>query len=340
MNLSSTDLQERKNSAQDSLFLKHTGTKYPIICGAMYPCSNPELVAAVSNAGGIGIIQPLSLVFAHGYEFKEGLSFIQSLTQKPVGLNIITEKSSKIYQQRMEKYLDIALDMGIRFYVTSLGNPAWVVKRVHAAGGFVYHDVVSRKWALKALENGVDGLICVNNRAGGHAGSESLEALFLEMTSLGVPLIAAGGLSTGQHIRHALALGYQGVQMGTRFIATAECSAHKDYKEAIVKAQESDIVLTEKISGVPVSVILTESVRQMGLKAHPVARVLLRHHRFKHWMRLFYTLNSFKRLKEASLKGQHYKDFWQAGKSVEGIDAIQSVNEVMRELVSGLESGG
>lgn len=320
----------------NSLFLQHTRTELPIICGAMYPCSNPELVAAVSQAGGMGIIQPLSLVFVHKMEFRAGLEYIQRLTQKPVGLNIITEKSSKMYQDRMEKYLDIALELGVRFFVTSLGNPSWVVKKAHSVGGIVYHDVVDKKWALKALDSGVDGIICVNNRAGGHAGSETLEKLFYDLNALGVPLIAAGGISTAEDLKSALSIGYQGVQMGTRFIATNECTAHADYKNAIVKAQESDIVLTEKISGVPVSVILTESVQRMGLKANPVAKYLLRHPKFKHWMRLYYTTQSLWKLKEASMKGFNYKDFWQAGKSVRGIDAVQSVEQVMQELRKGL----
>lgn len=320
----------------ESLFLKHTGTELPIICGAMYPCSNPELVAAVSEAGGMGIIQPLSLVFVHKRDFTEGIRYIQSLTSKPFGLNIITEKSSKMYRDRMEKYLDISLELGVRFFVTSLGNPRWVVERVHAKGGYVYHDVVDRKWALKALESGVDGIICVNNRAGGHAGQQSLETLYNEMRDLGVPLIAAGGLSTDKQIHTALSLGYQGVQMGTRFIATQECSAHADYKKAIIAAHEADIVLTDKISGVPVSVIYTESVKRMGLRANSVARYMLRHPKFKHWMRMYYTLQSAWKLKEASLKGYSYSDFWQAGKSVEGIDSVQSVAEVMKNLRTGL----
>ncbi|NBO38952.1 nitronate monooxygenase [bacterium] len=320
----------------ESLFLKHTRSELPIICGAMYPCSNPELVAAVSEAGGIGIIQPLSLVFVHKKEFRSGLEYIQSLTKKPIGLNIITEKSSQMYRDRMEKYLDIALEMGVRFFVTSLGNPRWVVDRAHAVGGFVYHDVVDKKWALKALDSGVDGIICVNNRAGGHAGYQTMETLFAEMESLNIPLIAAGGLSTANDLRHALAIGYQGIQMGTRFIATQECTAHADYKKAIITANESDIVLTEKISGVPVSVILTESVKRMGLKANPFARYLLRHPRFKHWMRLYYTTQSLWKLKEASMKGFSYSDFWQAGKSVEGIDSVESVAQVMSSLRAGL----
>src|SRR3989338_11444968 len=102
----------------ETSFTKQAGIKYPIICGAMYPCSNPELVASVSEAGGIGIIQPLSMVFVHKHDFRKGLKFIKSLTKNPIGMNIITEKSAKIYQERMEKWLDISLEEGVRFFVT------------------------------------------------------------------------------------------------------------------------------------------------------------------------------------------------------------------------------
>ena len=113
-------------------FLEHARIEVPLVCGAMYPCSNPELVAAVSEAGGIGIIQPLSMVFVHRHDFREGLRLIKRLTSKPVGMNVIVEKSSKVYQQRMQEWVDIALEEGVRFFVTSLGNPRWVVEKAHA----------------------------------------------------------------------------------------------------------------------------------------------------------------------------------------------------------------
>jgi nitronate monooxygenase len=210
----------------ETLFTKQAGIDHPIICGAMYPCSNPELVAAVSEAGGIGIIQPLSLVYVHGWDFSKGLDYMRQLTKKPLGMNVIVEKSAKAYEQRMQAWVDIALEKGVRFFVTALGNPQWVVDRVHAVGGIVYHDVVSRRWAERALKCGVDGLICVNNRAGGHAGSIDPTTLYQDLKDFGVPLICAGGIGDGGHVREALAIGYQGVQLGTRFIATHECKVH------------------------------------------------------------------------------------------------------------------
>ena len=146
---------------------EQTGISVPLICGAMYPCSNPELVAAVSEAGGIGIVQPISLTYVHGHEFREGLRLIRRLTSKPIGMNALIEQSSRAYHERMSRWVDIALEEGVRFFVTSLGNPRWVVERVSPVGGVVYHDVTERKWAEKGLAGGVTGLIAVNRRAGG-----------------------------------------------------------------------------------------------------------------------------------------------------------------------------
>ena len=149
----------------------HAGIEVPLICGAMYPCSNPELVAAASEAGGIGIVQPVSLTYVHGYDFREGLRHMRRLTDKPLGMNALIEKASKKYHERMTEWIDIALEEGVRFFVTSLGKPRWVVDRVEPHGGVVYHDVTERKWALKGLESGVHGLIAVNRRGGGACGS-------------------------------------------------------------------------------------------------------------------------------------------------------------------------
>ncbi|MGZ6971064.1 MAG: NAD(P)H-dependent flavin oxidoreductase, partial [Thermoanaerobaculia bacterium] len=166
-------------------FTEAAGVEVPLICGAMYPCSNPELVAAVSEAGGLGVVQPLSLVFVHGRDFRAGLREIRALTKKPIGVNVLTEKSlSAVYLKRMSRWVDESLEEGVRFFVTALGDPRWVVERVRAAGGVVYHDVIDRRWAEKAMEKGVDGLICVNRRAGGHLGKLGPEELYASLADL------------------------------------------------------------------------------------------------------------------------------------------------------------
>ncbi len=319
-----------KNS--ENRFLKHAGVTTPIICGAMYPCSNPELVAAVSAAGGLGIIQPVSMVYVHRHDFRAGLKLIKSITTKPVGINILVEKSSKVYEQRMQDWVDIAIEEGVRFFVTALGNPSWVIKKAKAVGGVVYHDITNEKWAAKAIDYGVDGLICVNKRAGGHAGTETPESLFANLQKHQVPLICAGGVGDVKQYRAMLEMGYEGVQMGTRFIASTECKVHKDYQDAIIRAKAQDIVLTEKITGVPVSVIRTEYVKRVGTTAGPIAKWLLSGKKTKHWMRIYYTLSAFWQLKKASLEGTSYKDYWQAGKSVDGIDKVESVAEIITKF--------
>jgi len=315
------------------------GIDVPLICGAMYPCSNPELVAAVSEAGGIGIVQPLSLSYVHGYEFREGLRYIRSLTAKPIGVNLIIESSSKAYLERVHQWLDIALEERVPFLVTALGNPNWVVDRARPAGVTVYHDVTSRHWAEKALAGGVDGFICVNDRAGGHAGTLSPRTLLDDIGPLGKPLVCAGGIGTPDEFAAAIAMGYAGAQLGTRFIATTECAAHADYKQAIVAAGEQDIVLSEKISGVPVSVIKTPYIESVGTRAGPVARWMLRGRRTKHWMRTLYSLQSIWKLKRASLRGMEYKDIFQAGKSVAGIHAIQSAADIVAKYARAVNCG-
>ena len=319
--------------------LEHTGVSTPIICGAMYPCSNPELVAAVSEAGGIGIMQPISLTYVHGYDFREGIRAIRKLTDKPIGMNALIEQSSKRYHQRMQQWVDIALEEGIRFFVTSLGKPGWVVERVHAAGGLVYHDTTNRKFALKGLDDGVDGLICVNNRAGGHTGQKSAAQLYEELADLNVTLICAGGISTKEDYQHAMQLGYEGVQMGTAFIASTECSASDAYKQAIIDSQEADIVLSERITGVPVSVINTASIERMGTQAGPIAQWLLKGAKTKHLMRMFYTLRSVINLKKALQDKTGKRDFWQAGKSVAGVKQVKPAGEIIKDLISTDERG-
>jgi nitronate monooxygenase len=317
----------------ETRFTRDAGVEVPLICGPMYPCSNPELVAAVSRAGGLGVFQPVSLTYVHRHEYRAGIRLMKELADgKPVGMNALIEKSSKRYMDKMIQWVEIALEEGVRFFITSLGNPKWVCDRAHAVGGVVYHDVTEKKWAEKGLAAGVDGLIAVNNRAGGHAGDRSVRELYEELASLGVPLICAGGVGSEDRFVGALDIGYVGVQMGTRFIATAECSSAQPYKQAIVDAGEADIVLSERITGVPVSVIKTPYIERMGLKAGAFARWMLRGRKRKHWMRAIYTLKSLWQLKRASLDEEGIKDFWQAGKSVEGVTDVEPAGEVVRRF--------
>ena len=313
-------------------FGQQTGISIPIICGPMYPCSNPELVAAVSEAGALGVVQPISLSYVHGYDFREGLRYIRSLTDRPIGMNALIEQSSKRYHERMVQWVEIALEEGVRFFITSLGKPGWVVKRVHAEGGVVYHDVTEKKWAQKAVEANVDGLIAVNNRAGGHTGTHSMPALRKLLKSFGLPLICAGGISTPGEYLNALEHGYAGVQMGTRFIASTECNSPQPYKEAIVNATETDIVLSERVSGTPVSLINTPYIERLGLHTNRFEKWLLRVNKTKYLLRTIFMLRSLWKLKRAVLDKTGVIDYWQAGKSVHGINSIEPVKDIIEQF--------
>ena len=322
----------------------HAGVEYPIICGAMYPCSNPELVSAASNGGGLAIMQPVSLTYVHGWDLRKGIKYIKSMTNKPFGFNALIEKSNKKHIERMSVWIDIALEEGIRFFVTSLGKPDWVCEKVHAVGGVVYHDVTTRHWAKKGKDSGVDGLICVNNRAGGHLGDQSKEQMFEELHDMNLPLICAGGVGGEDELNDALRLGYDGVQMGTRFIATDECNTSDNYKRAIIEANEEDISWTKRISGVPISVIKTKNFRQENSW---LVRKLLSG-KFKHLARTFINSISYWRLK--SIKQSDEKngspkstELYSAGKSVGAIDNTVSATVIMKELgesINGVKTSG
>jgi nitronate monooxygenase len=315
---------------------EHAGIAVPLICGAMYPCSNPELVAAVSRAGALGIVQPTSLTYVHGHDYRAGLQLIRKLADgRPFGMNALIESSSATYHNRMVKWVEVALEEGVRFFVTSLGNPRWVADRVHAAGGFVYHDVTERKWGLKGRDGGVDGLIAVNREAGGHTGTRDPRALLDELADLGLPVVAAGGVGGPSQFRELLEMGYAGVQIGTRFITTLECNADPAYKQGIVDATSRDIVLTERLTGVPVSVIRTPYVERLGTKVGALSRWMFRGRRTKKWIRTWYGLRALRQLKKSSVDGSN-QDYWQAGRSVDAIHDIRPAGDIVAEFAAAL----
>jgi nitronate monooxygenase len=207
-----------------------------------------------------------------------------------------------------------------------------VVDIAHQHESLVYHDVVNSLHANKAHEAGADGFICVNANAGGHTGGLSPEKLYDEIAPLNKPMICAGGVGDKAEFERVQNLGYIGAQAGTRFIASKECLAHQKYKEEIIKAKAKNIVLTDKISGVPVAVINNPHLEKVGVKANSLAKWLLKNNKTKRWMRMFYTIQSIWKLKNTNAKGGNYKDFYLAGKSVETIDEVKSVAQIYQEF--------
>ena len=169
------------------------------------------------------------------------------------------------------------------------------------------------------------------------ADPEKPEALYDELAPFGVPIVSAGGVGTPEEFTRHLRMGYAAVQLGTRFIATTECKASDAYKQAIVDSGEDDIVLTERLTGVPVAVIRNAYIDKLGTGAGPFAKWMLKGRRTKHWMRTWYALNSVRRLKKSMSSSDVSTDYWQAGKSVAGIHDVRPAAQVVAEFAAALD---
>lgn len=315
-------------------FVKDLGIEVPLICGPMFPGSNPELIAAVSEAGGIGVIQPVTMTFMYGHDLRDGIRRIRERTSKPIGMNFTLMQGVKVYEKRTREWMDLAIEEGIKFFVTSLGDPTVVVREAEKHGIRVVHDVTNRAFAQRAVDAGVYGLNCVNNRAGGQTGQISPEQMLEELHGFGVPLICAGGVGDENDFRRALDLGYAAVQVGTRFLATPECRVNQDYKQCIVDSSERDIVITNKLAGTDSSVIRTADIEKLGLKAGPIASRMLRGRKTKKLMRMIYLLRTSLRYKQLASDGSG--QYWQAGRGIGAIREIAPAADIVRRFAAAL----
>ncbi len=312
-------------------FLSDTGAKKPVVCGPMYPGSNPELVAAVSDSGGFGVVQPVALTSLYGHDFREGLQLIKQLTDKPFGVNFtIFGGANKKYHEQMKKWMEISIEEGIKFFLTSLGKPDSVVKTAKEHGIKVYHDVPNKKVALAMRDSGVDGLNCINWRGGGQTGIQAAEQFMEELHDINIPLICAGGIGNAKDFKQALKLGYAGVQMGTRFLATTECIITDAYKQAIVDSSEDDIVWTNKIAGNNSSVIKTDDIMKGGLQTGPVINYMLRKPSLKKYARMWLMSKGIRNYSKTAFNDD--VKFWQAGKGLGNIKSVESVADVMKNF--------
>jgi len=150
----------------------------------------------------------------------------------------------------------------------------------------------------------------------------------------------AGGIGDETQFSDAMLMGFDGCQLGTRFIATDECNSSEAYKQAIIEANEGDIILSEKITGVPVSIINTELVQSQGTKPGKIAQFLLDHPKGKHWMRMIYTIRSAFKLRRSSMDASGKQKYWQAGKSVGAIKSIEAAGDIVLRFKEALLSFG
>ncbi|MBP9068170.1 MAG: nitronate monooxygenase [Bacteroidia bacterium] len=214
--------------------------KYPIIQAGMIWCSGWELASAVSNAGGLGLIGSGSM---YSDVLREHIKKCKAATDKPFGVNV------PLLYPNIEEHIKIIIEEGVKVVFTSAGNPKTWTKHLKDHGITVVHVVSAVKFALKCEEAGVDAIVAEGFEAGGHNGREETTTLVLipqVRKAITLPLIAAGGIGSGSQMAAAFALGADAVQIGSRFVATPESSAHINFKNAVISTNEGDTQLTLK----------------------------------------------------------------------------------------------
>ncbi len=275
---------------------KMLGMQVPVIGAPMFLVSKVDLVAAVTNAGGLGSFP--SLNYRTHEEFRQALSEIKKkVGNKPFGVNLIVKGTGRLENPRLYEDLDAVIEEKVALIITSLGNPAPIIEKARKSGTRVFSDVINLKHALKVKEAGSDALIAVAAGAGGHAGTTSplvLVPYLKEKT--GLPVVAAGGIANGAQIASALALGAGAAYVGTRFIATPEAEAPQGYKEMICRLGPDDIVYSNKVSGV-----------------------------WGNFMKPSYDENFG--------KGNAWKDVWSAGQNVGLIEDITPAGEIVGRMM-------
>ena len=216
------------------------GTRYPIVQAPMGWIARAQLASAVSNAGGLGIIETSSGELDN---VKAEIAKMRDLTDKPFGVNIAQAFV------RDPGIVQFVIDQGVRFVTTSAGDPTKYTAQLKAAGLTVFHVVPTLAGALKAVDAGVDGLVVEGGEGGGFKNPRDVATMVLlplVASKVGVPIIAAGGIIDGRSMAAAFALGAEGVQMGTRMVSAAESPVHQNWKDAIVNAAETDTVFLNR----------------------------------------------------------------------------------------------
>jgi nitronate monooxygenase len=278
------------------------GIKYPIIGAPMFLVSNPELVASVSNNGGMGTFASMS--YRTIKDLETAIDQIREKTSQPFGMNIVLHKEhNPLWQEQFKT----CIDKKIPLVITSMGTPRTLIKEAHANGIKVFCDVVHLKQAKFLEKTGADAIIAVCQGAGGHAGKLSPFAFIPQLAdNLEIPVIAAGAISNGRQMAAAFNLGAEAVYVGTRFIATPEANATSDYKQTLIDSGPEDIIYTDEISGVSAN-----------------------------WLRVSYDLwKSYKNDPDHFKKLRNWIDFWSAGHGIAQINQINTVSEVIQNMVT------
>lgn len=283
--------------------------RLPVVAAPMFLISGPDLVVETSNAGAVGSFPALNQRTSDGY--RDWLDEIDGRLNRdaaPFGVNLVVHKSNP----RLDTDLAITIDRKVPLVITSLGLNRDLIAAVHSYGGLVFHDVTNLRFAAKATEAGVDGLIAVTYGAGGHAGLISPFAALHEIRQIfNGTLLLGGAISTGRQVAAARLMGADMVYMGTRFMATAESMAVERQRQMILDARAADIVYTPAVSGVPGN-FLRASLAAAGKDPDD--------------------LTPPDKLNFGTTDAKAWRDLWAAGQGVGAIDDLPQVAALIHRL--------
>lgn len=313
-----------KQSLESLLQITH-----PVIMAPMFLVSNTKMVIEGMKSGIAACIPALN------YRTLEDLrTSIIELKQAKVsggsfGYNLIVNKSNVKYKEQLR----VLCEEGVDFIITSLGSPEETIAEAHKVGIKVFCDVTDLAFAKKVESLGADAIIAVNNQAGGHRGNlgpEALIKLLNEQTSL--PVISAGGVGRKADLDEMLSYGAVGVSVGSPFIASNEAGVSQEYKQACVDYGAKDIIMTERISGTPCTVINTPYVQKVGTKQTWLETLLNKNKSLKKWVKMIRFYIGMKATEKAATQVT-YKTVWVAGPSIEDTTAILPVQQIVQKLV-------
>jgi len=234
------------------------GIKYPVIQGGMAWIADAELAAAVSNAGGLGLIAAMN---SNGEQLREQIKKAKTLTDKTFGVNLM------LMSPYIDEAVQVVCEEGIKVVTTGAGNPARYMEQLKAAGVKVICVVASVALAVMVERMGASAVVAEGCESGGHVGDTTTMALVPQVVdAVNIPVIAAGGIADGRGMAAAFMLGAQAVQMGTRFLTAKECNVHANYKEKVLKAKDRDTIVTGKSLGHPVRALKNRMTRDFQAK--------------------------------------------------------------------------
>ncbi len=234
------------------------GIEYPVIQGGMAWIADAELAAAVSNAGGLGLIAAMN---SNGEQLRAQILKAKELTDKPFGVNLM------LMSPYIDEAVDVACSEGVKVVTTGAGNPAKYMDKLLSAGVKVICVVASVALAVMVERMGASAVVAEGCESGGHVGDTTTMALLPQVVdAVNIPVIAAGGIADGRGMAAAFILGADAVQMGTRFLTAKECNVHQNYKDMVLKAKDRDTIVTGKSLGHPVRALKNRMTREFAKK--------------------------------------------------------------------------